>query len=769
MNSALKMTSIAVEVFDAKNINKSIAYLENITSDESIVGIKSRLSQKLSLPINQIALRLDAKGKNLKDELVVLDLNLPSKGAHLYIRVLGPQIGWKTVFLLEYIGPLVIYPIFYLRPTEIYGPDASRYPMSYGVKLALVCWSFHYAKRLLETLFVHRFSNATMPLRNIFKNCGYYWAFTAFVSYFINHPLYTLPYFGFVQVATGLIGFIICEFGNLSVHLLLRNLRPSGTKVRKIPIPDINPMTLMFHFVSCPNYTYEVGSWLWFSYMTQSLPALIFTFAGFLQMAIWAKDKHRNYRREFPNYPKHRRAMIPFTMASQALQAVVLCGGLGNRMTSLTDHIPKCMLPIAGVPMFWYPLNFLQKNSIKEVVMVVAERLMDEIRHLLFSSALPSLDNLQIEFIKLSSAAEHWGTADVLRFINAQIKKDFIVVSGDFVSDVNLAPMLSLHAAENAILTCLLCDRVITGPAPGPKMKLLKERDFIVLSKNNQLLFSGSEEDYDDTVTMNVDLLDKCRTAYFTAKYSDCHLYIMKKYILNIIDKHRQFTSLKADLIPYILEKQNTKDSHELTEYVRIDPLDEKIQKFSFGANAVKNLQYRLKCFAYLLPPENGFIVGHVNTIGSYFEINKAIIRFLSSSFSEKFSVGQLMDDIGTTSNSECYIGPTTRLFLQSATEAHIAGSERPIIKRSVIGDKCVVGPRSKIISSVLMDECQIGAGAQITNSIICAGAEIGENANISSSIVVCQQVVSASAKVHNELVVPNSEVELEKWTEEIW
>ncbi|KAK6103805.1 3-oxo-5-alpha-steroid 4-dehydrogenase family protein [Brugia pahangi] len=759
MNSALKMTSIAVEVFDAKNINKSIAYLENITSDESIVGIKSRLSQKLSLPINQIALRLDAKGKNLKDELVVLDLNLPSKGAHLYIRVLGPQIGWKTVFLLEYIGPLVIYPIFYLRPTEIYGPDASRYPMSYGVKLALVCWSFHYAKRLLETLFVHRFSNATMPLRNIFKNCGYYWAFTAFVSYFINHPLYTLPYFGFVQVATG----------NLSVHLLLRNLRPSGTKVRKIPIPDINPMTLMFHFVSCPNYTYEVGSWLWFSYMTQSLPALIFTFAGFLQMAIWAKDKHRNYRREFPNYPKHRRAMIPFTMASQALQAVVLCGGLGNRMTSLTDHIPKCMLPIAGVPMFWYPLNFLQKNSIKEVVMVVAERLMDEIRHLLFSSALPSLDNLQIEFIKLSSAAEHWGTADVLRFINAQIKKDFIVVSGDFVSDVNLAPMLSLHAAENAILTCLLCDRVITGPAPGPKMKLLKERDFIVLSKNNQLLFSGSEEDYDDTVTMNVDLLDKCRTAYFTAKYSDCHLYIMKKYILNIIDKHRQFTSLKADLIPYILEKQNTKDSHELTEYVRIDPLDEKIQKFSFGANAVKNLQYRLKCFAYLLPPENGFIVGHVNTIGSYFEINKAIIRFLSSSFSEKFSVGQLMDDIGTTSNSECYIGPTTRLFLQSATEAHIAGSERPIIKRSVIGDKCVVGPRSKIISSVLMDECQIGAGAQITNSIICAGAEIGENANISSSIVVCQQVVSASAKVHNELVVPNSEVELEKWTEEIW
>lgn len=57
-------------------------------------------------------------------------------------------------------------------------------------------------------------------------------------------------------------------------------------------------------------------------------------------------------------------------------------------------------------------------------------------------------------------------------------QKDFIVVSGDFVSDLNLSPMLSLHSAEKATLTCLLCDRVVTGPVPGPKVKLSKGSGF---------------------------------------------------------------------------------------------------------------------------------------------------------------------------------------------------------------------------------------------------------------------------------------------------
>lgn len=178
--------------------------------------------------------------------------------------------------------------------------------------IAAACYLIHYAKRLLETIFVHRFSHATMPISNLFKNCIYYWGFTAYVAYHVNHPLFTSP--SVAQVYAGLAGFIISELGNFSIHINLRNLRPAGTSVRKIPVPDSNPLTFLFNYVSCPNYTYEYLAWFSFSVMTQCIPAFLFALAGGYQMTMWALGKHRNYKKEFKDYPKRRKAIIPFIL-----------------------------------------------------------------------------------------------------------------------------------------------------------------------------------------------------------------------------------------------------------------------------------------------------------------------------------------------------------------------------------------------------------------------------------------------------------------------
>jgi len=299
-----------LEIVHAKS-NKPLVTIQDQLGEYTIGELKKTLAGKKPKyrDINRQELRLEPRGKPLKDADTLDSLGIKT-GALLYFKDRGLQIGWSTVFLAEYAGPLLTYLWFTQQPWLAYGDLAEGAgPLGLTQKIAAAAWAGHYAKRLLETIFVHRFSNATMPIMNLFKNCSYYWGFAGYISYHVNHPLYTSP--SSAQVYTGLGFFLLCELGNFACHLLFRNLRPAGSKERKIPMPDSNPLTGLFNLCSCPNYTYEIGAWISFTIMTQCLPAAFFTIAGAYQMTMWALGKHRNYKKEFKDYPK-RKAIIPF-------------------------------------------------------------------------------------------------------------------------------------------------------------------------------------------------------------------------------------------------------------------------------------------------------------------------------------------------------------------------------------------------------------------------------------------------------------------------
>lgn len=302
-----------VEIFNSRT-KELILKLYDISIFSTIKEIKDEFHKvKPKYYQSRQSYRTEPRGKIIADDVTLRSLEFQSS-AKLFFKDLGPQIAWKTVFLTEYAGPFFLYPIFYLRPSFIYGENTSSADKHMVVHIACYAFCFHYAKRLFETQFIHRFSNGTMPIRNIFKNSMYYWFFACFVSYFINHPLYTPPSYGNFQIYGSVFGFILCQLGNYSCHIALRDLRPEGTRERNIPKPTSNPFTAMFSLVSCANYTYEVGSWIFFTTMTQALTSGLFAFVGAAQMAVWALKKHRNYRKEFKDYPRSRKAIFPFLL-----------------------------------------------------------------------------------------------------------------------------------------------------------------------------------------------------------------------------------------------------------------------------------------------------------------------------------------------------------------------------------------------------------------------------------------------------------------------
>ena len=214
--------------------------------------------------------------------------------------ITGPQIAWQTVFLVEYLGPLLLHPIlYYLLPSS---QPSSLQALTFSLVM------IHFTKRELETLFVHRFSAATMPAFNIFRNSAHYWLLSGLnMAYWIYMPSAAAAGESNLYITySGLVLFVIGELGNLSNHITLRNLRSPGGTERGIP------HGLGFDLVTCPNYMFEAVAWAGIAMISWSLSTVIFAAAAIGQMGVWANKKEAKYRHEFGGkYQRKRYTMIP--------------------------------------------------------------------------------------------------------------------------------------------------------------------------------------------------------------------------------------------------------------------------------------------------------------------------------------------------------------------------------------------------------------------------------------------------------------------------
>jgi very-long-chain enoyl-CoA reductase len=304
------MSGKTVKILDRHN--KEIGVLTNVSGTETVEGLKKLLIKqvdaikKRKIGVERIRLQVgDQRGPALADKRKTLQDYCPEQNVTLVFKDLGRQISWKAVFLIEYFGPILITALLAVFQKQIYGKSSS---FTFNQKLGIGLVVFHYMKRELETLFVHRFSNDTMPFFNLFKNCSHYWFIFGFINmYFFLHPDYTAPAWATKEIHIGFaVLFVFFEFLNLMCHLTLKNLRPPGSNVRGIP------KGWGFGLVSCANYLWESLCWLVFAIQSQVIGAYIFFLVSTVQMALWALKKHKQYRQDFKDYPRSRKAMFPF-------------------------------------------------------------------------------------------------------------------------------------------------------------------------------------------------------------------------------------------------------------------------------------------------------------------------------------------------------------------------------------------------------------------------------------------------------------------------
>lgn len=133
------------------------------------------------------------------------------------------------------------------------------------------------------------------------------------------------------------------------------------------------------------------------------------------------------------------------------MDAIILAGGLGTRLSSVVHDTPKCMAPVAGEPFLCYLLRYLSKYPISKVILSVGH-----LREHIFAWIDSHRGQFPF-FIEYAIEETPLGTGGAIRLAMNQVQDDeVVVINGDTFFDVDLNQLISEHRSSGASLSIAL-------------------------------------------------------------------------------------------------------------------------------------------------------------------------------------------------------------------------------------------------------------------------------------------------------------------------
>ena len=229
--------------------------------------------------------------------LIVLPINLIYKspyGKHS-TKKWGKSIDNKTGWILMELPALLTCPLIYFTITEEINLNV----------LFIVLWIIHYFNRTIIYPLRIKTKGKKIPIAIVASAF-----FFNMVNGILNGYFLTLLQFESISELYLILGFIIFIIGfyiNISSDNLLIKLR---TNQKGYVIPNGK----LFNYVSCPNFFGEIIEWLGFAIMTLNPGSLSFLIWTICNLIPRSKAHHKWYKENFENYPKKRKAVIPYLL-----------------------------------------------------------------------------------------------------------------------------------------------------------------------------------------------------------------------------------------------------------------------------------------------------------------------------------------------------------------------------------------------------------------------------------------------------------------------
>lgn len=208
----------------------------------------------------------------------------------------GPTMANRWGWFWMELPALLLFPLL-----VVLGPR-DKGPLTW-VLVAL--WAGHYANRTLIFPFRLRTRGKRIPVAIVLSGVFFNLVNGGLNGWWLGHlapPDRALPD---VPAVAGLLLFLTGMGINHHADEKLIALRTNGDGYKV-------PRGGLFERISCPNHFGEIMEWAGFALAAWSLPALSFALWTFANLAPRARNHHAWYRERFPDYPRGRKAVIPF-------------------------------------------------------------------------------------------------------------------------------------------------------------------------------------------------------------------------------------------------------------------------------------------------------------------------------------------------------------------------------------------------------------------------------------------------------------------------
>ncbi|KAH9249481.1 hypothetical protein BASA81_012843 [Batrachochytrium salamandrivorans] len=402
------------------------------------------------------------------------------------------------------------------------------------------------------------------------------------------------------------------------------------------------------------------------------------------------------------------------------LQAVVLADSFTRTFRPMTLEMPKVLMPVAGTPMIEYSLEMLANAGVREIVVVSCWHA-QIVRDYLHKSRWRDSKSPKVVVVSFPQAQS---AGDALRDLaqTGQIVSDpFVLMSGDVVSNVRLAPIIKLHELnpdKRKIMTSLF-KRVDNS------MHIRNFDDDLIVAMNattKQMLLYETEGEDGEVDEENHASHSICIAQGFEAHpkielrsdFRDCHIDICSPICLDLI-RDEFHEDLRLDFV--------RKEVKRGEEFGHTFYCHELVEDYAARVHALRDYDHVcrdvLNRWVYPLVPDN-----------NWNDPNNGTCWFSHASW--------LYRESGVLVDRTAVLGRRTMIGRNTKIGANVH------IHNSILGQNVVVKDGAVIKDSYIWDGVVVESGVKMDRALVCDDARIGQDCVLERGSVVSYKVVLA-------------------------